>query len=101
MFIGFEQSDRLLIRLNEIGLTLTRSNFKLISESGAVAWELVNQGLGIGLMAKDVGDRTPGVECVLPDLDPITVPIWLATHRELHTSRPIRLVFDLLSEPLK
>jgi DNA-binding transcriptional LysR family regulator len=101
VFIGFEQSDRLLTRLNEIGLTLTKSNFKLISESGAVAWELVKQGLGIGVMAKDVGDRTPGVECVLPNLDPITVPIWLVTHRELHTSRRIRLVFDLLADSLK
>ena len=101
VFIGFDRSDRLLTRLNEIGLTLTKSNFKLISESGAVAWELVKQGLGIGLMAKEVGDRTPGVECLLPDLDPITVPIWLVTHRELHTSRRIRLVFDLLAESLK
>jgi len=24
-------------------------------------------------------------------------PIWLATHRELHTSRRIRLVFDVLA----
>jgi DNA-binding transcriptional LysR family regulator len=101
VFIGFEQSDRLLIGLNEIGLTLTRENFKLISESGAVAWELVKQGLGIGVMAKDVGDRTPGVERLLSDLDPLTAPIWLVTHRELHTSRRIRLVFDLLAEALK
>jgi DNA-binding transcriptional LysR family regulator len=101
VFIGFEQSDRLLTRLNEIGLTLTKKNFKLISESGAVAWELVRQGLGIGVMVKEVGDRTPDVECILPDLDPITVPIWLVTHRELHTSRRIRLVFDLLAESLK
>ena len=101
VFIGFDQSDRLLTRLNETGLTLTKNNFKLISESGAVAWELVKQGLGIGLMVKEVGDRTAGVECVLPDLDPITIPIWLVTHRELHTSRRIRLVFDLLAESLK
>ena len=91
----------MLTRQNEIGLTLTSSNFKLISESGAVAWELVKQGLGIGVMVKDVGDRTPGVECVLPDLDPIMVPIWLVTHRELHTSRRIRLVFDLLAASLE
>jgi DNA-binding transcriptional LysR family regulator len=71
VFIGFEQSDRLLTRLNEIGLTLTKNNFKLISESGAVAWELVKQGLGIGVMVKEVGDRTPDVECILSDLDPI------------------------------
>ena len=100
VFIGFDQSDRLPARLNELGLTLTKDNFKLISESGAVAWEMVKQGLGIGVMTKEIADRTPGVECVLPDLDPIPVPIWLVTHRELHTSRRIRLVFDLLAESL-
>ncbi len=42
--------------------------------------------------------RAPGLEPVLPELDPIPVPIWLATHRELHTSRRIRLVFDHLAE---
>ena len=36
----------------------------------------------------------------LPQLDPIPVPIWLTMHRELHTSRRIRLVFDLLAEAL-
>jgi DNA-binding transcriptional LysR family regulator len=41
---------------------------------------------------------TPGVEQVLPDFPPIPVPIWIVTHRELHTSRRIRLVFDLLAE---
>ena len=100
VFIGFDQSDRLPARLNELGLALTKDNFKLISESGAVAWEMVKQGLGIGVMVKEIAERTPGVECVLPDLDPIPVPIWLATHRELHTSRRIRLVFDLLAESL-
>ncbi|MEM7223270.1 MAG: LysR family transcriptional regulator [Pseudomonadota bacterium] len=99
-FIGFEQSDRLLTRLNEIGLPLTRENFKLVSESGAVAWELVKQGLGIGVMIEEVGARTPEVERILPDLEPIRIPIWLVTHRELHTSRRIRLVFDLLAESL-
>ena len=65
-----------------------------------MAWEMVKIGLGIGLMAEDVADQTPGVECVLPDLDPIPVPVWLVTHRELHTSRRIRLVFDVLAETL-
>ena len=88
----------MLARLNELGLTLTRDNFKLISESGAVAWEMVKQGLGIGIMAQEIAERTPGVECVLPDLDPVPVPIWLVTHRELNNSRRTRLVFDLLAD---
>jgi DNA-binding transcriptional LysR family regulator len=33
-------------------------------------------------------------------MDPIKVPIWLTTHRELHTSPKIRLVFDVLAEHL-
>lgn len=33
-------------------------------------------------------------------LPPMFFPIWLATHRELHTSRRIRLVFDVPAEVL-
>ena len=40
----------------------------------------------------------PELEQVLPDLPPFDVPVWLVTHRELHTSRRIRLVFDLIAE---
>ena len=100
VFIGFDRSDRLLTRLKQMGLPLEKDNFRLTSENGAVVWEMVKHGLGIGLMAEDVADQTPGVECVLPDLDPIPVPVWLVTHRELHTSRRIRLVFDVLAETL-
>ena len=99
-FIGFDRSGRLLTRLKLMGLPLEKDNFRLTSESGAVAWEMVKHGLGVGVMAEDVADQTPGVECVLPDLDPILVPVWLVTHRELHTSRRIRLVFDVLAETL-
>lgn len=97
-FIGFDSSDRLISGLNDLGLSLTRTNFKLISANGVAGWEMVRQGLGIGVMMKETADLTPGIECVLPELDPIPVPIWLATHRELHTSRRIRLVFDVLAE---
>ena len=99
-FIGFDRSGQLLTRLNQMGFPLEKDNFRLTSENGAVAWEMVKIGLGIGLMAEDVANQTPGVECVLPDLDPIPVPVWLVTHRELHTSRRIRLVFDVLAETL-
>lgn len=31
---------------------------------------------------------------------PVTFPVWLTTHRELHTSQRIRVVFDALAEGL-
>lgn len=99
-FIGVENPDRMIAFLNAFGLTLTRSNIKLVTNSGIAAWEMVKQGLGIGVMTRDLAAITAGVEIILPDLVSIDVPIWLTTHRELHTSRRIRLVFDLLAEAL-
>ena len=99
-FIGFDRAGRLIAYLNEMGLNLTKDNFKLITESGALSWEWVKQGLGIGIMAHIVAERTPGVERIRPDLQPSLIPVWLVTHRELRTSRRIRIVYDVLAETL-
>jgi DNA-binding transcriptional LysR family regulator len=47
-----------------------------------------------------IGDAEPRVTQVLPDLQPIVLPLWLVVHRELNTSRRVRVVFDLLAEEL-
>jgi DNA-binding transcriptional LysR family regulator len=99
-FIGFEHAERLLPVLNGCGIPVTRQNFKIVTSSGSVCLGLVREGLGIGLMTKDMAEREPGLVRVLPSFEPIPVPVWLVTHRELHTSRRIRLVFDLLSDAL-
>ena len=65
-----------------------------------VLWELVKNGLGIGVIIDEVGDAEPLVERVLPSLEPIAVPTWLVAHREVHTSRRVRMVFDLIAEHL-
>jgi DNA-binding transcriptional LysR family regulator len=51
-------------------------------------------------MSVDVARASPDLEVLLPDSDPVMFPTWLVTHRELHTSRRIRLVYDLLAEEL-
>ena len=90
----------MLSLLNAFGVSLTRRNFKLVTNSGVAGWEMVKQGLAIGVMSKEVAEVTPGVEIVLPELVSIQLPVWLTTHRELHSSLRIRLVFDLLAEAL-
>ncbi len=99
-FIGFEQPERLLPVLNSLGLSLTLDNFKIVTASGTVMLEFVRQGLGIGMLTKDVEARFPDIERVLPELAPVPVPVWLVTHRELRTSRRVRLVFDILAKEL-
>jgi hypothetical protein len=36
----------------------------------------------------------------VPDFPPLPVPVWLVAHRELLTSRRMRVVFDSLAEDL-
>ena len=59
--------------------------------------ELIKQGLGIGVLPKEVAAMHPELEQVLTELPAIPVPTWLVAHRELHTSRRVRLVFDRLA----
>ena len=99
-FIGFGDRAEMVAHLNRLGLRLTTANIKINSASGVVAWEMARQGLGFCVMEEEIALRTPGMVRVLPDLPPITFPVWLVTHRELHTSRRIRLVFDHLAEAL-
>lgn len=97
-FIGFREGDAFHKGLNGMGFQLTDRNFPILTENHLVQWELVKRGLGIGVMMEEVGDEEPLVERALPDMAPISVSAWLVSHREVHTSRRVRVVFDLLAE---
>lgn len=99
-FVSPGSIDRMIGYMNDIGLQLTHDNFRMSSENGMFAWELVRQGFGITPMSEFVGAKTAEVERLLPDMEPFVIPVWLTTHQELHSSRRIRLVFDTLADHL-
>lgn len=99
-FIGFTDDDRFREGLVAMGFDVTPDNFPIHTENHMVLWELVKSGLGIGAIIDEVGDAEPRVRRVLPSLPPIPVPTWLVAHREVHTSRRVRVVFDRLVEHL-
>lgn len=99
-FIGFNRTDTYMDGLNALGLSLTRRNFRIITESQLTQWALTRRGAGIAIMIEEVGDADPLVRRALPGLPPFPVPTWLTAHREVRTSRRIRVVFDLLVEEL-
>lgn len=99
-FISYGNIDQMIQHLGAVGLNLTPKNFVLNCENGVAAWEMARLGLGMGVMMRDVALRTSDMVPVLPELFAIPVSTWLTTHRELHTSRRIRLVFDLLAQAL-
>ncbi|MFQ1702488.1 LysR family transcriptional regulator [Loktanella agnita] len=99
-FISFGNVDRMVSYLNTIDIPVTAQNFRVNSENGLVAWAMARAGLGLCPMDDAVAAMAPEMECVLPQMKPITFPVWLTTHREIHTSPRIRLVFDVLDEIL-
>jgi DNA-binding transcriptional LysR family regulator len=99
-FVNLDHAGMMIKALNKLGLGLTEENFPLLTESYLVMWELVRQGVAIGILDAHIGDADPIVRRVLPDFQPFIFPIWLVSHRELTTSRRIRRVYDYLAEEL-
>ena len=99
-FVNLDHAGMMIKALNKLGLGLTEENFPLLTESYLVMWELVRQGVAIGILDAHIGDADPIVRRVLPDFQPFIFPIWLVSHRELTTSRRIRRVYDYLAKEL-
>ena len=99
-FISMGDTAPLISALNGLGLNISRSNFSVTAENHLVMWAMVKAGLGIGIIDSAIGDADADVVQVLPELEPIMFPIWLVAHRDLNTSRRIRMVFDLFAGEL-
>ena len=99
-FVGNADPERLMAPLHNMGIPVREDRFVMSSENGVVAWELVKAGYGVSMQPEVLGDAEPGIEKVLDTFPSLEFPIWLVTHRELQTSRRIRIVFDLLARGL-
>lgn len=100
-FFGFDESQQYVDGLNQLGLKVTSHHFPIICNNHIVQWQMVKQGMGIGVMISQVGDAEPGVRLAAPWLPAFEIEVWLVAHRELNTSRRVRLVFDFLARELE
>ena len=99
-WVSFGDVDRMVSYMVAMDIPVTPECFRASSENGMVAWELARAGLGICPMDVYHGARAPDMEAIMPADLHVTFPIWLVTHREIHTSPRIRLVYDLLAEAI-
>lgn len=99
-FVGFGPPEEMIGHLRPMGIDITPEHFKTGSTNGLVAWEYVKHGFGVMVMSSDVGRMSPDVEPLFDGTDAFRFPMWLVTHREVHTAKRIRLVFDLLADEL-
>lgn len=99
-FVGIPDPDLLIAPMQEIGIPLRSDNFVIQPHSSMITWEMVKAGHGISMLPEVLGDAESSVEKVFADVPSIEFPVWLVTHKELHTSPRIRIVFDLLANHL-
>lgn len=99
-FVGFEKSGGMIERLSQMGLSLTKKNFPFLSANRLVHWELVKQGICIGIFAEEAAESEPLLCKVLPNIPSLVSDIWLVVHRELRMNRRVKTVFDFLVDEL-
>jgi DNA-binding transcriptional LysR family regulator len=99
-FIGLSTQPALMRTLIERGIPVSEENFPIKTSCLITYIALVRQGLGLGMLTQGVAARHPELVRVFDGPPFVEVPLWLASHRDLKTSRRIRIVFDFLVDEL-
>ena len=99
-FIGIDQVETSLAFYNGLGLALTAQNFPIVTASIPAQIAFVRAGIGIGVAPSRLGDADARLARVFPGAPTVPFPGWVVAHRDVQTSRRVRLVFDLLAEML-
>ena len=98
--IGLDRADTMLLAAKALGFELKRADFVLRTDSQTLGWEMLKAGLGIGFGQRGLVQETPGMREILPMIRPLSMDVWLTTHRELFLSSRIRAIYDALAESL-
>lgn len=98
--IAGDRDEQVLRAFQAVQPAATRAAFVLRTDDLVAQWQAVRGGLGIGFVADYAARTDPQVVPVLPALRIPPIPMWLAVHREIRTSRRIRAVYDFLAHAL-
>ncbi|MBR9826293.1 MAG: LysR family transcriptional regulator [Alphaproteobacteria bacterium] len=96
--IGGLNSDVVLKSFRRLGYPITRSAFKIRCDNRALGWQMVREGAGIGFARCDLGDRTPGLRRLLPEIPPFRQEIWLAMRASSPPNSFAHRVYDAIKK---
>lgn len=97
--VGYDRSPLILDGLEAAGVPASRDSFAARTDDQVLYARLIKAGAGIGFLARPIGEAEGLVEVPLPISAP-ALPVWLAAHRDLHTSAAVRRVADVIGEEL-
>ncbi len=93
--LNFDHGTALPDGLVRAGLPVRPRQFPTVAANQLVQWALCRAGAGLCVMVNAVGAADPGVVRVVPEVE-LSIPRWLVCHRELRTSRRLRIVWERL-----
>lgn len=99
--LAFDPVEQFVGHMELQGLRVGPEQCHVVSNSASTLWEMTRRGLGVAVVLDVAAQSMPGLRVLLPELSRVPVPLWLVTHREVQTSRRIRLVYDILAEELR
>ncbi len=99
--VGYDRGEQIIRGFREAGVNVSRDFFSFRTDNQVAAWRMVLAGWGIGFNQLSIGENELAVQRLFPDLILPTIPVWLAAHAELRTSRRVRRVFDYLGAGLE
>jgi DNA-binding transcriptional LysR family regulator len=98
--IGQDRSNLIIDGMARLGLKADRSMFGIRTDHQIAYLELVRAGAGVGFISHYIAARTPDLIRLIPKVAIVSLPLWLASHQELRTSRRIRRVVDFLADEI-
>ncbi|MEM7214379.1 MAG: LysR family transcriptional regulator [Pseudomonadota bacterium] len=99
-FIGYQHPERLVPQVAVMGIPVTAANFGITTSNGSTMYELARDGAGIAFLPTVISEGRLGLKHIHPEIPTFKMETWLVTHREINTSRRIRITFDHLAKEL-
>ncbi len=98
--IGLDHDDSMLRTLNRMGLPFDRNVFGIRSDDFSVLWQSLCAGLGVGFAPCFLGESNPSLRRVLSSVEVLSLPVWLAVHREIRANAAIGAVYGFLARAI-
>jgi DNA-binding transcriptional LysR family regulator len=98
--IGSDKNEDIIRGFTKLGYPVTKAQFAFRTDDLMAHWHAVQSGVGIGFIAEYLARMDPDVVLLVPTLKIPALPVWLAVHREIRTSRRIRAVYDFIGKEI-